>query len=183
MSDLADSLGMTFATTADTGADAGFLSDVVKMFDAGDGAPMDTAAVPPPEPPPVDTAASPPPEQPAAPVVQGGPSISASPDATGGAAPVVEGSTPLAGSGATATARDASSWYRNMSPGAQAILASGFAGGAAGLLNALAQKSIIDEKRREVNQTREDVQRKGQISAIPDGAIKPKGVIDGARGA
>lgn len=173
MSDLVQSIGMVFD---DVGSDisdlaSGFLDNAAKAFDAGT---LDDTTTPDVQAPAVDTA-------PAADTTS--PATSATPD-TQPPAPVSEGSAPLTGmSGPPASSlQSAPTWFQNLSPGAQAILAKGAVGGAAGLIAALAQKHQLDEQRRREEQKRDDKIRRGYVAPISDDAFKPKGVIDAARG-
>lgn len=174
MSDAIDSLGMIFDTTADTSASAGLLDSMAGVVtDGGDTSVAATdAAITNAE---ATSGAAPPAEQ--APPEP--PTLAETTGDSQPGAPVSEGSTPIPANAAASGA----TWFKSLSPAAQGIIGKGIAGGAAGVLNALAQKNILDEKKREINQAREDVQRKGQVTAFSDGAFKPKGVIDGVRGA
>lgn len=84
------------------------------------------------------------------------------------------------------------SWFQSLSPGAQAILAGGVAGGAGALMSALSQRHMIEyQKERDEQQhtwdvdkeqrARDDYARRHHVMATPDGAFKPKGIIDAHR--
>lgn len=164
MSDLVESLGMVFdsAVTGIGDLATSFLSDAAKMFDAGTAA-LDTQA------PDVSAPETPAPETPPTPDTQP-------------PAPVSEGSAPIAGASPAGALQSAPTWFQNLSPGAQAILGKSVSGGAAGLLAALSQKHLLEEQRRREDQQREDKIRRSYVPAISEGAFKPKGVIEAARG-
>lgn len=190
MSDLVSSLGDVFSTTADVSSDPSLLQGAAAQFDATpaasaatDAATVDTSV------PQTDTGVLPSEQSPDTPAVGNQPAVSSDgvPSAQelsgssdgGNSAPVSEGSTPIAG---TAPESSPASWYKSLSPAAQVILAKGVAGGGAGLLSALMAKQKLAQERELIDQKREDVRRKGEIQAIPEGAFKRRGLIDGARG-
>lgn len=169
MSDLLESVGMVFADAGSSVVDfaSSFLNDAASMFDSGatDTAATDVAAAAPDA-----SAATPPPdvvppEQPPAPVSEGSTALSGA-----------ESSVP------TTSAASSPSWFQNLSPGAQAILGRSVAGGAAGVIAALSQKHLLDEQKRREDQKREDKIRRSYVPAIGEGAFKPRGVIDSAKG-
>lgn len=57
-------------------------------------------------------------------------------------------------------------WFKDLSPEAQQIVAKSFQGGAAALMQGLAQKSAQEDAVERENRRREDQQRRGQIPAI-----------------
>ena len=122
------------------------------------------------------------PAQPAAqPTVPGAPAQPApAPNAPAPAAPPPDAAAP-AQPGAPGVPTSALSWWKNLSPAAQQILAQGFAGGAAGMMQALAAKNAQEDAEERENRMREDRTRRG---AVPDfsSAFKPRGIIDRARG-
>lgn len=67
------------------------------------------------------------------------------------------------------------SWFKNLSPAAQAALAQGVVGGAAGLMQGLAQKSAQEDAKRIEDQKREDKTRRGSIQAFSLNSFRPKG--------
>jgi hypothetical protein len=74
-------------------------------------------------------------------------------------------------------------WFKSLSPAAQAALAGGVAGGAGAIMNAIAAKNAQDFAFEREQRARDDVTRRGAISAFSDGAIKPRsGIINGVRG-
>jgi hypothetical protein len=112
-----------------------------------------------------------PPAQPAAaaPAAQAAPSQPPAPPPTAGATPTAQ--VP----GDAGVPKSALTWWQGLSPGAQQILAKGFAGGAAGMMQALAAKNAQEDAEAREERFREDRRRRG---AIPDFS---SGIIDRAR--
>lgn len=78
------------------------------------------------------------------------------------------GAAPQSGSLALAPEQDgiinkAANWFKNLSPGAQAVLGGGTAGGAAAIMNSLAQKNAMEFSREQSDRAREDKVRRGAI--------------------
>lgn len=74
-------------------------------------------------------------------------------------------------------------WFKSLSPAAQAAIAGGVAGGAGAVMNAIAAKNAQEFQTDREQRTRDDVIRRGAITAFGDGAIKPKrGIINSVRG-
>lgn len=78
--------------------------------------------------------------------------------------------------GAPGVPKTAVSWWQGLSPGAQQILAQGFSGGAAGMMQALAAKSAQEDAEKRDERQREDRVRRG---SVPDFSA---GIINRARG-
>ena len=75
---------------------------------------------------------------------------------------------------------NAAGWFSGLSAPAQEVLARGFAGGAAGLMQALAMKNASEDAEERENRAREDRIRRG---SVPDfSSAFSKGVIDSKRG-
>lgn len=68
-------------------------------------------------------------------------------------------------------------WFGNLSAPSQKVLAQGFAGGAAGLMSAIAQRNAQKDAEDMRDQAREDKTRRGAIPAIGSGFIaRTKGI-------
>lgn len=66
-------------------------------------------------------------------------------------------------------------WFKKLSPGAQAALASGVVGGASALLQGLAAKSAQEDAKEREDRMREDKVRRGGIPAFSINAFRSKG--------
>lgn len=110
------------------------------------------------------------------------PAPSAPAGASAAATPAFDAAPAPAQPGAPGVPTSALSWWKNLSPAAQQILAQGFAGGAAGMMQALAAKNAQEDAEERENRMREDRTRRG---SVPDfsSAFKPRkpGIIDGLR--
>lgn len=137
-------------------------------------APPPAPEIPPPQPPP--TPAPPPPpaaEPPSAPP----------PNPTQGLQQPPAGGDLNLGDGGGGIINGAADWFRSLSPGAQAALAKGIAGGAGALMQALAQRNQLEAQREREEREREDRRRRGAIPAFGSAFTpKPSGIINGARG-
>lgn len=68
-------------------------------------------------------------------------------------------------------------WAQNLSPEGQAVVAKAIAGGAAGLMQGLAQKNAEEDRRDREERAREDKKRRGAIQAFGANAFSPSGII------
>lgn len=57
-------------------------------------------------------------------------------------------------------------WFKDLSPEAQQVIAKSFQGGAAALMQGLAQKSAQEDALERENRRREDQQRRGQVPSF-----------------
>lgn len=64
-------------------------------------------------------------------------------------------------------------WFKDLSPGAQQVLASSVAGGAAGLMQSMAQRNAQEDLREREQRAREDRERRGRIAAFAPNAFTP----------
>lgn len=68
-------------------------------------------------------------------------------------------------------------WAKDLSPQAQQVVAKAIAGGAAGLMQGIAQKNAEEDRREREERAREDKKRRGAIQAFGANAYAPRGII------
>lgn len=62
-------------------------------------------------------------------------------------------------------------WFKDLSPEGQRVVAQSIAGGAAGLIQGLAQKNAMEDAREREERQRADRERRGRVAAFAPGAI------------
>jgi hypothetical protein len=174
--------------TMDTGGSNGFGGTVPldtppqPNVSAADVTPPLAPITPAPAPAPVQAVPAPTPAaQPAAPQ----PSLASTP-APAAAAPAASATQPApagtVGNLGDGVINGTAKWFKSLSPGAQAAIAGGVAGGAGALMNALAMRHAEEFQRERDDRARDDHMRRTQVPVIASDSYTPRsGIIDAVR--